>query len=224
MPEQIIEVPIHPTKVQRLYNILSPFYDYLTYFEKRSMEKGLQVTEIRDGNRVLEVGFGTGQMMIKLATRVGKDGTMVGLDLSQRMLEKTRKRVKKHDLVSRINLQLGDARNLPYQDNIFDMVLTTYMLDLINTPDLTQVLTEFKRVLKPGGRVILVNMSRGEHWYSNMKLYEWFYRKAPSLFGGCRPIMISPFLEELNFQNINREVILSGGIIPSEVVCADKHR
>jgi demethylmenaquinone methyltransferase/2-methoxy-6-polyprenyl-1,4-benzoquinol methylase len=223
MQEDIIRAPIPPKKAQRLYNVLSPFYEYLTYYEKLATEKGLQVMEFQDGYKVLETGFGTGQMLIKIANRIGNEGTVFGVDISPKMLEKTRKRVKKQNLTSRINLQLGDARRLPYQENMFDVVVTTYMLDLINTPDLATVLAEFKRVLKPGGRVVLVNLSKGDRWYSNMKLYEWFYRKTPSLFGGCRPIMIKSFLEALKFQNVQREVIITGRTIPSEIVWGDKH-
>ena len=224
MLDDIIGAPITPKKAQRLYNFLSPFYEYLTRYEELSKERGLEVTEIQCGHSVLEVGFGTGQTLIKVADRVGKDGSVFGIDISLRMLEKTRKRVKKHELTRRIDLQLGDARRLPYKENMFDAVFNSYMLDLIDTPDLSKVLEEFKRVLKPGGRLVLVNMSKGERWYSNMKLYEWIYSKSPSLFGGCRPVLIRPFLEELRFQNVKRELILAGWIIPSEIVWGDKQK
>ncbi|UCH02436.1 MAG: class I SAM-dependent methyltransferase [Candidatus Bathyarchaeota archaeon] len=222
MLNKIIDAPITSQKAQRLYDFLSPFYDYLTRYERLSKAKGLAVAEIRRGHIVLEVGFGTGQTLIASALKVGNEGQVYGIDLSPRMLEKTRKRVKKLALTKRVDLQLGDARQLPYKENVFDVLFNSYMLDLIDTPELTTVLTEFERVLKPGGRLVLVNLSKGENWYSNMKLYEWIYSKCPSLLGGCRPVLTKAFLEELGFQKVKREIIFAGHIIPSEIVWGNK--
>jgi hypothetical protein len=55
-----------------------------------------------------------------------------------------------------------------------------------------------------------------------MKLYEWFYSRCPSLFGGCRPVVIEPFLKTLGFLHVKRERILAGHVIPSEIVWGDK--
>jgi demethylmenaquinone methyltransferase/2-methoxy-6-polyprenyl-1,4-benzoquinol methylase len=222
MLHEIIDVPITPKKVQRLYDFLSPFYDYLTRYERLSKAKGLAVAEIRRGHIVLEVGFGTGQTLIASALKVGNEGQVYGIDLSSKMLEKTRKRVKKLALTKRVDLQLGDARQLPYKENVFDVLFNSYMLDLIDTPELTTVLKEFERVLKPGGRLVVVNLSKGESWYSNMKLYEWIYSKCPSLLGGCRPVLTKAFLEKLGFQKVQRELIFAGHIIPSEIVWGTK--
>jgi demethylmenaquinone methyltransferase/2-methoxy-6-polyprenyl-1,4-benzoquinol methylase len=96
------------------------------------------------------------------------------------------------------------------------------MLDLIDTPEIPHVLAEFKRVLKPGGRLLVVSMSKGDRWYSNMKLYEWFYSQCPLLLGGCRPVLTKSFIETLGFENVNRELVLLGHMIPSEIVWGDK--
>jgi len=222
MSNIIVTAPITPKKVQRLYDFLSPIYEHLTRNESLSKEKGLQVADIKRGFIVLEVGFGTGQIIIESALRVGKDGNVYGIDISPKMLNKTRKRIKKHALTGRVDLQLGDARKLPYKKEVFDVVFNSYMLDLIDTPDISKVIGEFKRVLKPRGRLVLVSLSKGESWYSNMKLYEWIYSKCPSLLGGCRPVLIRSFLEELGFRNVKREFLMAGRIIPAEIVWGDK--
>ena len=221
MSNKIIDAPLTPKKVQSLYDFLSYFYEYLTRYESLSKNRGLDVADIRSGDMVFEVGFGTGQIVIASAVKVGKDGHIFGIDTSSRMLEKTRKRVIKHKLTKRVNLQLGDTRHLPYTSGIFDVVFTSYLLDLIDTSAISPVLQEFKRVLKPGGRLVVVNMSKG-HIGTTMKLYEWFYSRCPSLFGGCRPVIIEPFLEALNFHHVKKECILAGHIIPSEIVWGDK--
>ena len=222
MSNRIVSAPITPRKAQRLYDFISPIYEYLTRYERVSKKRGLEVVDIKNGYRVLEVGFGTGQIVLELARRVGTDGMVHGTDISPKMLEKTRKRVEKHGLTRRVDLQLGDARKLPYRKEVFDAVFNSYMLDLIDTPDISKVLAEFKRVLKPGGHLVLVNLSKGESWYSNMKLYEWIYGKYPSLLGGCRPVLIKSFLEELGFLNVKREFLLAGHIMPTEIVWGDK--
>jgi hypothetical protein len=57
---------------------------------------------------------------------------------------------------------------------------------------------------------------------TTMNLYEWFYKRGPSLFGGCRPVIIEPFLKALRFQNVKKECILAGHVIPSEIVWGEK--
>jgi demethylmenaquinone methyltransferase/2-methoxy-6-polyprenyl-1,4-benzoquinol methylase len=218
----IIDAPLTPKKVQSVYDFLSPFYEYLTRYERLSKELGLDVADIQCGDVVFEAGFGTGQIVVALAGRVGKDGHVYGIDVSSKMLKKTRKRVKKHKLTKRVDLQLGDARTLPYTTGVFDVVFTSYMLDLIDTPGISCVLQEFKRVLKPGGRLVIVNMSKGDSRSSTMKLYEWLYRRSPSLFGGCRPVVIEPFLKAFKFQHVKKECILVGHVIPSEIVWGEK--
>lgn len=222
MQDKIIGAPITSKKARRLYDFLSPFYEYLTRYESLSKERGLEVAEIKSGYVVLEVGFGTGRTLIESAVRVGKDGMVYGTDISPKMLEKARKRVKKHKLTKKVDLQLGDARKLPYKEEVFDVVFNSYMLDLVDTPEISKVLVEFKRVLKPGGRLVLVNLSKGESWYSNMKLYEWIYSKCPSLLGGCRPVLTRSFIEELGFKIVKREFLMAGRVIPSEIVWGDK--
>jgi demethylmenaquinone methyltransferase/2-methoxy-6-polyprenyl-1,4-benzoquinol methylase len=222
MANNIIDALITPKRAQRLYNFLSPFYDYLTRYERLSKERGLEVANIKPGQIVFEGGFGTGHTLMEIAMRVGKVGRIYGLDISLGMIKKTKKRIKKRGLARRVDLQLGDARKLPYKNAVFDVVYNSYMLDLIDTHEIPQVLLEFRRVLKPRGRLILVNMSKGMSRYTNMKLYEWIYSKCPSLLGGCRPVLSKPFLEELGCHNVQRECILAGHLVPSEIVWGEK--
>lgn len=221
MSNKIIDAPLNPKKIQSIYDFLSYFYEYLTRYESISKDRGLDVADIQRGDVVFEAGFGTGQIVIASAVEVGKYGHVFGIDVSSKMLKKTRKRVKKHKLTKRVDLQLGDVRHLPYTSGIFDVVFTSYLLDLIDTSAISHVLQEFKRVLKPGGRLIVVNMSKDQK-STTMNLYEWFYKRVPSLFGGCRPVIIEPFLEALRFQHVKKERILAGHVIPSEIVWGDK--
>ncbi|MFQ6075403.1 MAG: class I SAM-dependent methyltransferase [Candidatus Bathyarchaeia archaeon] len=222
MSDQIISAPISPQRARKIYDFASRFYDYFTKYEIGPKKRGLDVAGIKPGHVVLEIGFGTGQILVELARRVKEDGRVCGIDISPKMLEKTEMLLKKHGLSDRVDLQLGDARRLPHEDDVFDVVFNSYMLDLIDTQEIPTVLAEFKRVLKPEGRLVLVNMTKGERGYTNMKLYERIYKQCPSLLGGCRPVLIKPFLHKLGLCNVKREFVLAGHILPSEIVWGEK--
>jgi len=218
----MIRAPISPERARKLYDFFSLFYDHVVKLESGPRTRGLEVADVKEGNAVLEVGFGTGNTLIKLAEMVGERGEVLGIDFSSKMVEKTRKRLEELDLLDRVHLAFGDARKLPYGSDKFDIVFNSYMIDLIDTPEIPLVLSEFKRVLKPRGRLSLVNLSKGESWYTNMRLYEWIYRQWPSCLGGCRPVLTKPFLEGLGFRNVKREFMLAGHLMPSEIVYGEK--
>lgn len=92
------------------------------------------------------------------------------------------------------------------------------MLDLITRADMPNILSEYKRVLKPGGRLVLLNMSKRDD--QALTLYERLYTKLPASFvlhfmGACRPVLMEHTTSEVGFQEVGREWI--GGIIPSEI-------
>ncbi len=216
-----ITAPLSLRAVQRIYDVLSPFYESLTRYETLTTERGLEVAGIQRGNVVLEVGFGTGQTVIALAARVGSTGHVYGLDVSPKMVATTRRRVKEGQMTARVDLQLGDVHNLPYASSVFHAVFTSFLLDLIDTPAISPVLQGFLRVLRPGGRLVVVNMSTGGGQNAIMKLYEGLYRRCPFVFGGCRPVAIAPFMEALGFQRVTRECLMAGHLLPCEIVWGD---
>ena len=222
MQYNIIDAPIPSKKIRWLYDFISPFYEYVTRYERDAKKKGINIADIKPGFTVLDVAVGTGQTLHELLKMVGQYGVVCGIDLSTKMLKTTRNRIQDAAIVTQGHLTLGDARRLPYREDMFDVVFNSYMLDLIDTPEILFILDEFKRVLKPGGRLVVVSLSKGPTWYSNMKLYEWVYQFCPTLLGGCRPIFCKPFMEDLGFKNINREFVLVGRMMPSEIVSGDK--
>ena len=89
------------------------------------------------------------------------------------------------------------------------------MFDILPVEDFIPILLEYKRVLKDGGRIILVNMTKGEKWVN--QIYKEIYKLKPPLLAGCRGIPVQPFLEKIGFTEIKREFISRLGF-PSEVV------
>ena len=99
------------------------------------------------------------------------------------------------------------------------MLVNNYMFDLIAFDDMDTILEEFKRVLKKGGKLILVNMTEGESLGSN--IYRLLYRISPKSFGGCRGVKLSDRLEKHGFEIKSREYYQQLWF-PSEVILACK--
>jgi ubiquinone/menaquinone biosynthesis C-methylase UbiE len=119
-----------------------------------------------------------------------------------------------------VTLNRGSALHLPYAAASFDEVFSSFMLDLIDTPDIPIVLGEMGRVLKPGGRVGLVSMSKACEGNVVVKVYERFHRWLPKLID-CRPIYLQSAVELAGLQCEVRQTRSMWGI-PVEIVIATK--
>jgi len=214
----MIEVRGSPASIRRAYDFFSYFYGLtVSKLERRSIARGLARAKASPGERVLEVAVGSGETFTKLREQVGADGLAVGLDFAPRMLAATRRRIPHAHLVC------ADARHLPFAGGSFDLIWSSYFLDLIPTEQLSDVLQEFHRVLRNGGRLLLVDSTKaGEALTVLERIYLHIPPKlVPYLLGSCRPIRIEPFLRDAHFASIEREFI--SGAMPSEVVLARKN-
>jgi ubiquinone/menaquinone biosynthesis C-methylase UbiE len=111
-----------------------------------------RVLTLRPGERVLEVGPGTGYYTLDVAQQLAPDGTLDILDIQQQMLDHTMRRASEHGITNIVPTQ-GDAVTLPYPDDTFDAAYMTVTLGEI--PDQNVALRELRRVLKPGGRLVV---------------------------------------------------------------------
>jgi ubiquinone/menaquinone biosynthesis C-methylase UbiE len=141
-------------------------------------------------------------------------GKNEGIDLTEEMLAQAKEKAEQTG-IKNYRLRIGDAYHLNYPDNAFDVVINNYMFDLLPEEDFAKVLNEFKRVLRPGGRLVMVNMAQCERWHN--VVWECIYRINPALMGGCRGVALRSYLESLEFINLQREFI-SQMTFPSEVV------
>lgn len=211
----MIEVRGSRQAIRRAYDLFSFFYSLaVTPFEKPAIDVGLRRAAAQSGERILEVGCGAGNVFTRLDGQAGAKGIAVGLDFAPLMLAATQRRVPGAWLVR------GDARQLPFAAGTFDLVWSSYMLDLLPTEDLVPALREFLRVLRPGARVALVCFTKsGEKltWWERAYL-RTPARLVPYLFGSCRPIRLAPFVAEAGFVGIESETVPKG--MRSEVVTA----
>lgn len=197
-----------------MYTWIAPTHDWLAVLvEANARKRGLERANIKNGEDVLEVAVGTG-LSFKHILRQNPGGTNVGVDLTPAMLKKARKRARKFGK-DNYTLQLGDAYALDFPDASFDLVMNSYMFDLLPVSHFVPVLKEFFRVLKPGGRLVQINMTPGEAWYNF--LWEGLYRLHPALLGGCRGVKMQSYFEQAGFSGVEREYI-SQRTFASEVV------
>jgi phosphatidylethanolamine/phosphatidyl-N-methylethanolamine N-methyltransferase len=139
--------------------------------------QAIQRMGIQPGDRVLEVGVGTGIN----ASLYPRDCAVTGIDLSSSMLEKARERVARKG-IRNVRLQEMDAANMHFAENSFDIVYAPYLISVV--PDPVAVAREMRRVCRPGGRIIFLN-----HFRSPNPLLAWIERA------------ISPFTVHIGFKS-----------------------
>jgi len=214
MDQEILEARLTHEEIVQKYNRIASIYDLFgILMESKARQRALEIAAIRNGEKILEVALGTGLNFVELLKR-NPQGWVEGIDISTKMLERTRKRVSKTGLQN-YTLYLCDCRHLPFEDSTFDILMNQYMFDILPIEDFIPILLEYKRALKNGGRIVLVNMTKGEKWVN--QIYEEIYKLKPPLLAGCRGILVQPFLEKIGFKEIKREFVSQLGF-PSEVV------
>jgi ubiquinone/menaquinone biosynthesis C-methylase UbiE len=182
------------------YNKISRFYDMLSDRSEAPMRKaGLELLKAGDGEKVLEIGFGTGHMLAALARAVGPQGKAFGVDLSDQMLRLAKKNLARTGLLDRCRLRCDDAAHLPYPADAMDAVFMSFTLELFDTPEIPDVLGECKRVLRPGGRIVVIGLSKEGTRERLVGAYEWTHKHFPN-FVDCRPIRVREALEEAGFR------------------------
>lgn len=220
------ETEIRISRVQRskaeakaAYDRMSRWYDVLAGSSERDLVRlGLEKLAAAEGEFVLEIGFGTGHALVTLAQAVGDSGKVYGIDISEGMLKVTQEKLKATGLAERIELRLGDAAQLPFQDHFFEGAFMSFTLELFDTPEIPVVLAECRRVLHSGGRLAVVAMSKTGADGPVLQLYEWAHKKLPK-YVDCRPIFVREALEEAGFWVIDSELRSMWGL-PVEIVVA----
>ncbi len=214
----MLEARLNKARVADVYRCIAPTYDlWGRLTESKARDRCLELAAIRNGEDVLEVAVGTGLAFEKII-RLNPDGRNEGIDLTPEMLSRAEEKAARCAQAN-YRLRVGDAYELDYPDDGFDVVVNNYMFDLLPEGDFPVVLAEFRRVLRPGGRLAMVNMAHGERWYN--ALWPRIYRINPALLGGCRSVSLLPALVAAGFVNTRREY-LSQMTFPSEVVYGEK--
>ena len=160
-------------KIEGMFDNIAKDYDSLNHIMSLSIDKIWRrkaIKKIKDAGeatRVLDVACGTGDFSIAIAKAVRK-GEVIGVDISKEMLEVMRQKVLKNKLESIISQEVGDGEALRFPDASFDRVVNAF--GIRNFEDRDKGLREALRVLKPGGRLVILELSRPQN-----KIIRWFY-------------------------------------------------
>ncbi|HET9913409.1 MAG TPA: class I SAM-dependent methyltransferase [Anaerolineales bacterium] len=200
------------------YNRLSRWYDLVAgSTEKKYRDWGLEKLSAQPGEKILEIGFGTGHCLVALAKAVGPTGRVIGLDISDGMLVIARERLQQEGLAEQTDLHVGDAVKLDFiASNSLNGVFMSFTLELFDNPEIPRVLQEIHRVLKPGGRLAVVSMTKTDPPGMAVRMYEWFHEHMPN-YADCRPIFARLALEQSGFAILDVSVSSMWGL-PVEIV------
>ena len=213
-----LDAKVAQNEIGALYDSKVWFYDTWAYFtESKARYRALELAEIHNKQSIIEVAVGTGLMFSDIVQR-NPNGENIGIDISEGMLLKAKRRLSKHQN-DNYSLSIGSAFNLKVKDSSIDMLVNNYMFDLIPFNQMDSIIDEFYRVLKPNGKVMLINMTKSERFGAS--LYENLYRFFPRLMGGCRAVQLSELLTQHGFRIKVREYIQQM-LFPSEVIIAYK--
>ncbi len=160
-------------KVQQMFDNIAPTYDKLNHIMSLNVDKLWRrhaLKEIVDGTpqRILDVACGTGDSTISIA-RAAAEGTKVtGADISEGMMALVTEKAEKAGVLDRIDLQVADGEALPYEEGTFDRV--TCAFGIRNFEHKEKGLEEFRRVLRPGGRAVILELSVPQN-----RVIRWVY-------------------------------------------------
>ena len=149
-------------KVQEMFDNIAPTYDTLNHVLSMNVDKLWRrhaLKEIVDGTpqRILDVACGTGDSTISIAKAAGEGSEVTGVDIYEGMMALVQGKAEKAGVAGRIGLAVADGEALPYADGTFDRV--TCAFGIRNFEHKEQGLSEFRRVLKPGGKVVILELS-----------------------------------------------------------------
>ena len=187
-------------KLKSVYNRAAKRYDLQhALFTARSDQRGRKIVvdkTVGPGDRVLDCGAGTGSTALLAAQKVGLNGKVTLYDISDGMLAIAKERSATAGVMERIDIQRGDMLDLPFDDNSFDVVLSTYSLCPLYDPAIGAL--ELFRVVKPGGCIGIAHSSDPER-----PMVKWLADKVeslvwhiPSISLGCRSVSVIPALEK----------------------------
>ena len=215
---KVLERKLDITKTKKEFKKILWFYDFWGWLTERKASKiAIKLAEIKNKSSILDVACGTGEMLKKII-KLNPDGKNIGIDLSPDMITKAREKLNK---LNKKNFELaeGDVLNINFPDNTFDVLINSYMVDLMPTETFNKIANEFFRVLKPNGKIIIATFSFGTNKIH--KFWYWVAKKFPNLLTGCRPVSFKEYLINVGFE-IENDIEVSQNTFPSEIIKAKK--
>ncbi|PJJ84460.1 bifunctional demethylmenaquinone methyltransferase/2-methoxy-6-polyprenyl-1,4-benzoquinol methylase UbiE [Mucilaginibacter auburnensis] len=163
-------------QVADMFNNISKTYDFLNHFMSLGIDiiwrkKAINELKIDKPQLILDVATGTGDFAFE-ALKILKPRKIIGVDISQGMLNIAEQKIEKRGLGDRFEVKLGDSEKLPFSDDEFDAVTVAY--GVRNFEDLQKGLTDINRVLKPGGKAVVLEFSKPKG-FPIKQLYSFYF-------------------------------------------------
>lgn len=194
----VVRPALGTDQLKGIYRGIAARYDFQHgLITARADNRGRRIlveNTVREGDRVLDCGAGTGASGLMAAKRAGRNGKVILFDLSRDMLAVAREKLSRSDFRGRAEIQVGDMVHLPFGDNRFDVVLSTYSLCPLYDP--ARGALEMFRVTRPGGKIGVAHSTEPENpimkrLADRVEAIAWHF---PSVSMGCRSVDVLPAL------------------------------
>ncbi|HEX7512379.1 MAG TPA: bifunctional demethylmenaquinone methyltransferase/2-methoxy-6-polyprenyl-1,4-benzoquinol methylase UbiE [Candidatus Methylomirabilis sp.] len=222
--------------VERMFSAIAPRYDFLNRLLSAGRDRvwrreAIRATRLPTDGRLLDVCTGTADMALA-AARQFPTATIAGVDFSGPMIDRGRQKVADARLADRVVLSVAPAEALPFPDEAFDAA--TVAFGLRNVPDRCLALAEMRRVLKPGGRAVVLEFTTPPGRLFR-RLYLWYFHRVLPVIGGLisghrsayaylpasvgefpPPKELAAWMEQAGFRDVSYR-LLTGGIVAIHV-------
>lgn len=173
---QTVDKSEKASKVASVFHSVAQQYDIMNDLMSFGIHRlwkrfTIDASGVRPGNTVLDLAGGTGDLTAKFSKLVGREGKVILADINSSMLKVGRDKLRDKGLVQNIEYVQANAEELPFDDNTFDII--TMAFGLRNVTDKDKALRSMYRVLKPGGRLLVLEFSKPEHEITN-KAYDFY--------------------------------------------------
>ena len=171
--------------VRKLFDNIAPDYDKLNHILSLNIDKGWRKKAVRnlvdtqEPLKVLDVACGTGDFTIEIAQKVGKGSEVIGVDISEGMMAVGREKIKKAGVSA--ELLVADCEDLPYADNTFDRISVGF--GVRNFEHLELGLSQMYRVLAPGGKLVILELSVPSNAFIRWCYKLYFLKILPAIGG-----------------------------------------
>jgi len=176
---------LHPDSIRSLFDNIAPTYDFLNHLLSLRRDLYWRKMAVQELNGlkgwILDIATGTGDVAIEIIHQNDRQRKVYGLDFSEPMIKRARQKVFEKNLSKTIAFSLGDALSLPFRDNTFDA--STIAFGLRNIVKKEQALSEMVRVIKRGGKVIVLEFTLPEKGLMRRLFPVYFQRILPRLGG-----------------------------------------
>jgi demethylmenaquinone methyltransferase/2-methoxy-6-polyprenyl-1,4-benzoquinol methylase len=171
-------------QVATMFNNISGTYDFLNHFLSLGIDilwrkKAIKELKSLKPKNILDVATGTGDFAFE-SIKILKPDQIVGVDISSGMLEVAKKKIAQRNLGHIFSVKLGDSEKLPFSDNQFDAITVAY--GVRNYENLEKGLADMFRVLKPGGKIVILEFSKPQQ-FPIKQTYNFYFKHITPFFG-----------------------------------------